>query len=94
MFQACINAGLFAKIAGERNDPGRAFLGGMELLQIVQRGIFAAIVDENDFVIIAAAGKGAHHSILECGNVFGFVITGDNEGKFHNISSQRNFWLL
>ena len=41
--------------------------------------IGAAVVDEDDFVVITAAGKRTDYSILKGGNVFRFVIAWSNK---------------
>ena len=60
-----VDTGFFAEITGEADDLDWATLCLEDLLQVVQGGIPAAIVDKDDLVIIAAAFKGADNGILE-----------------------------
>ena len=80
VLQARVNSGLLAEIPGEGYHLHGAFLGGVELFQIVQRCVPAAVVNEDDLVIIAAAVKGGDDRLLKQGDVIRFVITGNYQG--------------
>ena len=47
----------------------------------------AAIIDENNFVIVAAAVKGGNYGILERSDIICFIVAGSNKGKFHIYST-------
>ena len=75
-----INTGLLAKIPGEGNNLHRTPLCFVQLSEVVQGRIFAAVIYKNDFVVIAAAFEGPHHRILKSGNIFSLIIAGYHKG--------------
>lgn len=77
VFQSGVNAGFLAEIPGEGHHLHRAGLDGVEFFQIVQRGILAAVVDIDQFIVIATAVKGGHHCLLKGGYIFRLVIAGN-----------------
>mgnify|MGYP006932840644 CR=1 FL=1 len=68
---------LVAEIPGEGNDLHGALLSLVQFSQIMQCGIFASVVDKDDFIIITAAFKGTDDSFLESSHIFCFIIAGD-----------------
>ena len=54
----------------------------------MQCGILTAVVDENDFVIVATALKCLEDSLLKGGHIFRFVLARSNQGKFHGNQLQ------
>ena len=54
--------------------PGRVFIRNGS------GGILGAVVNEHNFIIIAAAGKGGQHRLLERGHILRLVIARDNQG--------------
>ena len=87
VLESCVETGFLAKIPGEGDDLYGAFLLGMDFFQIVQGGILAAVVDEDDFIIISAAFKGGDHRSLKGSHIFCLIIAGNNQGQFHKYHS-------
>ena len=83
VLEPSVQSGFLSEITGEGNHLYGALLGCMELFQIMKGRILGAIVNKHNFVIIAAAGKGRQHRLLERGHIFRFVIAGNNKGQLH-----------
>ena len=80
MLQSGIEPGFLPKIPGERDDLDGAALVSVELFQIMKRGVPAAIVDKDNFIVITAALESGDHSILKGSDIFCFVVTGNDQG--------------
>ena len=85
VLQPGVNARLLAEIPGEGDDLHRAGVRCVELFQVMQGGVPAAVVNIHNFVVIAAAVKGRYHRLLEGGYIFRLVVAGDDQGKLHTV---------
>ena len=84
VLQACIDAGFLAEIPGEGYDFHPAVLPGVDLFQIVQRCVPAAIVDIDDLDLIAAVLKGIQRRLMEGNHIFPLVIAGNHQRKLYH----------
>lgn len=72
------------KFRGEGYDFYPAVLPGVDLFQIVQRCVPAAIVDIDDFDLIAAVLKGIQRRLMEGDHIFPLVIAGNHQRKLYH----------
>ena len=87
LLKAGVNGGLLAEIPGQGNHLHRAFLGGEELFQTEEGIVPAAVVDKDDFIVIAAVVEGIVNRVQEQINGFLFIITGNHQGKLQGAST-------
>ena len=79
MGKAGIQACLFTEIPGEGNYLHGALLGRVNLAQVMECCIPAAVVNKDDLVVITAAFKGTDDCFLKVGHILCFVIAGDDQ---------------
>ena len=94
LLQSGVDCRLFAEVTGETYHFYGTFLRLKDLTQLKHSGIFAAVIHKDNLIIITAVTECFNHSFLECGNIFGFIITGGYQGKFHTDHSQFGIFLI
>ena len=88
VLQSGVKPCFLAKIPGEADDLHGTFPGGIELFQVVEGGVGAAVVHIDDLVVIAAVLKGGPDGRLKGGHILGLVEAGNDQRQFHRASFQ------
>lgn len=90
-----VDGRFLAEVSGEGNDLYRAYLRFIQFFQVVKCSVLAAVIDEYDLIIIAAAVKGGNDRRLKRRHILRFIVAGDYKGKFHgNQLAIVNYGLL
>ena len=79
MLQPRVDAGLLAEIPGEGDDLYLAVAPGIDLFQVVQGGIPAAVIDVDNFQLPVA--QGLYSRLVKGDHIFSLVIAGNHQRK-------------
>ena len=83
MLQSGVKPRFLSEIPGKADDFHGTFPGSIELFQVVEGGIGAAVVHVDDLIVIAAVLKGGPDGRLKGGHVLGLIEAGDDQRQFH-----------
>ena len=85
--QARVDRGLLAEVAREAHDAHRVLPLPAELLELRERAVGAAVVDEDELERAGRAPEGRGRRVEERADVALLVVTGDDERQRHSSSA-------